>query len=447
MDKVAYLQTWGCQMNVHDTEKIAGVLRGEGYSFTNEPEDAALIILNTCSIREKAEHKFLSRLGYFKLLKRKRPGLQIAVSGCIAQQEGERFLIDNQYVNFTFGPQNIVKLPELIRRDKRKAAVGENPALAETDLPAVRNDGTRAWVNIMYGCNNFCSYCVVPHTRGRERSRPMDSIVNEIRNLSDTGYKEITLLGQNVNSYKDPKRSVFNNSSSFPQLLEAVNAIEGIERVRFVTSHPKDLSPELILAIRDLNKVCEHIHLPLQSGSSKILSLMNRKYSYAEYLDKVTALRRHIPDITITSDIIAGFPTETGQDHDETLAALKEIEFDGVFAFKYSKRRYTRASEMEGQIGEDVKSDRLKTILELQDVITDKINRRLKGQKVEIIVEGESSSDTNHWTGRTRTNKIVNFTPEQSIKKGMLITVTITNSFRHSLEGRPEGLMPVTKSN
>ncbi|WP_420265337.1 tRNA (N6-isopentenyl adenosine(37)-C2)-methylthiotransferase MiaB [Candidatus Magnetominusculus dajiuhuensis] len=436
MDKVAYLQTWGCQMNVHDTEKIAGVLRDEGYAFTNEPEDAALIILNTCSIREKAQHKFLSRLGYFKRLKRKTPGLQIAVAGCIAQQEGERFLIDNQYVNFTFGPQNIAKLPELILSDRRKAAVEENPALAETDIAAVRGDGTRAWVNIMYGCNNFCSYCVVPHTRGRERSRPIDSIVNEIRTLSGEGYKEITLLGQNVNSYKDPGNS-FDKNSSFPRLLEAINAIEGIERIRFVTSHPKDLSLELIHAIRDFNKVCEHIHLPLQSGSSRILSLMNRKYSYAQYLDKITTLRGHIPGITITSDIITGFPTETNEDQQQTLTALKEIEFDGVFAFKYSKRRYTRAAEMEGQIEEDIKSDRLKTILELQDVITDKINRRLQGQKVEILVEGESSSDVNHWTGRTRTNKIVNFTPEKSIKKGMLVTVTITNSFRHSLQGRP----------
>ncbi|MBF0457398.1 MAG: tRNA (N6-isopentenyl adenosine(37)-C2)-methylthiotransferase MiaB [Nitrospirae bacterium] len=421
-------------MNVHDTEKIAGVLRGEGYAFTDRPEDAALIILNTCSIREKAEHKFLSRLGYFRRLKRKRPGLQIVVSGCIAQQEGEKFLIDNKDVDFTFGPQNIVKLPELILRDKRKAAVEENPALAETDLPAIRNDGTRAWVNIMYGCNNFCSYCVVPHTRGRERSRPTDSILNEIKTLSDEGYKEVTLLGQNVNSYRDPK----NVTASFAQLLKSVNAIQGIERVRFITSHPKDLSPELICAIRDLEKVCEHIHLPLQSGSSRILSLMNRKYSYAQYLDKITELRRHIPGISITSDIITGFPTETGDDHEETLAALKEIEFDGIFAFKYSKRRYTRASEMEGQLGEDIKSDRLKTILELQDVITDKINRRLKGQTTEIIVEGESSSDTNHWTGRTRTNKIVNFTPDEKINKGMLITVSITNSFRHSLEGRPD---------
>ncbi|KWT75007.1 tRNA (N6-isopentenyl adenosine(37)-C2)-methylthiotransferase MiaB [Candidatus Magnetominusculus xianensis] len=435
MDKVAYLQTWGCQMNVHDTEKIAGVLRGEGYAFTNKPEDAALIILNTCSIREKAEHKFLSRLGYFRRLKKKRPAMQIVVSGCIAQQEGEKFLIDNQYVDFTFGPQNIAKLPELILRDKRKAAVEENPYLAETELPSIRNDGTRAWVNIMYGCNNFCSYCVVPHTRGRERSRPMDSIVNEIRTLSDEGYKEITLLGQNVNSYNDPNNGT---CASFAELLTAVNAVKGIERVRFVTSHPKDLSPELIAAIGDLDKVCEHIHLPLQSGSTKILSSMNRKYSYAQYLDKITALRDSVPGITITSDIITGFPGETSEDHKETLSALREIEFDGIFAFKYSKRRYTRAADMEGQLDEEIKSERLKTILELQDVITDKINRKLKGQTVEILVEGESSSDPAHWTGRTRTNKIVNFIPVESVKKGMFITVNITNSFRHSLEGQPD---------
>lgn len=317
MEKLAYLQTWGCQMNVHDTEKIAGVLQGQGYAFTNRPQDAALIILNTCSIRQKAQHKFLSRLGYFKRLKKKRPWLQIAVAGCIAQQEGQQFLIDNQYVDFTFGPQNIVKLPELLHN--RMAAVQVNPALAETDLPALRADGTAAWVNIMYGCNNFCSYCVVPHTRGRECSRPMDSIINEIRTLADEGYKEITLLGQNVNSYNDPA-----NGSTFPQLLNAVNSVQAIERVRFVTSHPKDLCPELILAIRDLDKVCEHIHLPLQSGSTRILSLMNRKYSFTDYLNKINALRGHCPGITITSDIIAGFPGESDQDHELTLAAKRK---------------------------------------------------------------------------------------------------------------------------
>ncbi|MBF0319102.1 MAG: tRNA (N6-isopentenyl adenosine(37)-C2)-methylthiotransferase MiaB [Nitrospirae bacterium] len=436
MDKVAYLQTWGCQMNVHDTEKIAGVLRHEGYAFTDNPEDAALIILNTCSIREKAEHKFLSRLGYFKRLKRKRPTLQVAVSGCIAQQEGEKFLIDNQFVDFTFGPQNIVKLPELISKGKRKASVEENPALPDTELPAIRDGGARAWVNIMYGCNNFCSYCVVPYTRGRERSRPMDSIIGEIRALADEGYKEVTLLGQNVNSYKDPKEGP---NSSFPQLLNRVNAIQGIKRIRFITSHPKDLSPELISAIGALDKLCKHIHLPLQSGSTVILSAMNRKYSYKGYMEKITALRQHIPGVAITSDIIAGFPGETGQDHEQTLAALGEIEFDGVFAFKYSKRRNTRASEMEGQIDEDTKAERLRNILELQDIITEKINHRLNGRNVEILVEGQSSSDPNTWTGRTGTNKIVNFIPEGQITKGMLITVNVTNAFRHSLEGRIAG--------
>jgi tRNA-2-methylthio-N6-dimethylallyladenosine synthase len=420
-------------MNVHDTEKIAGVLRHEGYAFTDKPEDAALIILNTCSIREKAEHKFLSRLGYFKLLKRKRPTLQVAVSGCIAQQEGEKFLIDNQFVDFTFGPQNIVKLPELIAKDRRKAAVEENPTLAETELPAIRDDGARAWVNIMYGCNNFCTYCVVPYTRGRERSRPMDSIIGEIMALADEGYKEITLLGQNVNSYKDPKEGPH---TSFPHLLYRVNGIQGIERIRFVTSHPKDLSPELISAMGALDKLCQHIHLPLQSGSTEILTVMNRKYSYEGYMQIITALRAHTPGVAITSDIIAGFPGETRQDHEQTLAALREIEFDGIFAFKYSKRRHTRASAMDGQIDEETKVERLKNILELQDIITEKINHRLKGQKVEILVEGQSSSDPNTCTGRTSTNKIVNFKPEGHITKGMLITVIVTNAFRHSLEGR-----------
>lgn len=414
-------------MNVHDSEKMAGILKSDGYIETSDPKEADIVIFNTCSIRQKAEQKFYSQLGRLKYLKKKKPDLKITVAGCIAQQEGRGILERAPYVDYVLGPQNIHILRDIIKSGSETICTGDNPYITDIELPVDRKDGVRAWVNIMYGCDNFCSYCIVPYTRGRERSRASHSIISEIKDLAENGYKEVTLLGQNVNSYS--------SDMNFTRLLREVSKIDGLERIRFVTSHPKDLSDELIYTIRDLEKVCEHIHLPLQSGSSKILGLMNRKYTYEDYLKKVEKLRKEIPEIAITSDIIAGFPKETDEDHNLTIKALEEIEFDGIFAFKFSPRPMTGAAKMDGQLSDDIKSVRLSEILELQNKITEKKNKELEGTFQEILIEGEGEKNTGKLTGRTRTNKIVHIPSKGDIKRGDMITVKITRAFRHSLEG------------
>ncbi len=413
-------------MNVHDTEKMLGVLQKEGYSQTGDPCKADLIIFNTCSIRQKAEQKFYSELGSTKSYKKRRPGMNIAVAGCIAQHSGKNILRRAPYVDFVFGPQNIHKIGDMVSEKAATFALEDNSEIATKDLPAKRTDGSKAWVTIMYGCNNFCSYCIVPYTRGRERSRPSENIYSEVVELADNGYKEITLLGQNVNSYR--------SDLDFPGLLRKLNRVGGIERIRFVTSHPRDLSDELITAISELPRVCEHIHLPMQAGSSRILRLMNRGYTYEEYIRKVMRLREKVLGISVTSDIIAGFPSETEDDHLLTIKALKEIEFDGIFAFKYSERPGTKAAEMQDHLKDEIKSERLNEIFKIQDEITTKKNKLLEGTTQEILLEGQSETDKEKLTGRTRTNKIVNI-PKIDIEKGTLIKVEITKGRRHSLEG------------
>jgi tRNA-2-methylthio-N6-dimethylallyladenosine synthase len=421
-----FIETFGCQMNVHDSEKISGVLCREGYSPADSPGDSDLIIFNTCSIRQKAEQKFFSELGRIRKLKKKNPALRIAVAGCIAQQQGKKIFRRAPYVDLVFGPQNIHLLKELLKSGTASVATQDNPDVAGVDLPMKRGGGSRAWVSIMYGCNNFCSYCVVPYTRGRERSRPSENILLEIGGLADQGYKEVTLLGQNVNSYR--------SDLDFPGLLEKIDAIPGVERIRFVTSHPRDLSERLILAVQRLAKVCEHMHLPLQSGSNRILGLMNRGYSYEEYLSKLRILRHAVPEISITTDIITGFPGETDEDHRKTIGALKEMEFDGIFAFKYSPRGGTKAAAMEGQVADEVKSRRIGEILDVQDSITLPINKKLEASHREILVEGFSETDRKMLSGRTRSNKVVNF-KGQDICIGSIVTVRIVKARKHSLDG------------
>jgi len=415
-------------MNLHDSEKMLGVLQKEGYCETDNPLRADLIIFNTCSIRQKAEQKFYSELGRMKEYKKRKPGLKIAVAGCIAQQEGKNIFKKAPHIDFIFGPQNIHFLTDLVSGRITPVAVNDNPDIALRDLPVKREDGIKAWITIMYGCNNFCSYCIVPYTRGRERSRPSENIYAEVSALAENGYKEITLLGQNVNSYK--------SDIDFPGLLKKLNGIGGIERIRFVTSHPKDLSDGLIHAISELPKICEHIHLPIQSGSSKILNLMNRGYTCDDYMKKVSELRKKIPDLSITSDIIAGFPGETDDDHMLTIKVLKEIEFDGIFAFKFSPRSRTKAAEMQNQVPENIKSVRLHEILQLQDEITVIKNKHLEGTVQEILIEGNSETDSEKLTGRARSNKIVNI-PMADIEKGKSVKVEITKGRKHSLEGIP----------
>ncbi|MCL5022828.1 MAG: tRNA (N6-isopentenyl adenosine(37)-C2)-methylthiotransferase MiaB [Nitrospirae bacterium] len=423
-----YIETFGCQMNVHDSEKISGVLSREGYRAADSAGESDLIVFNTCSIRHKAEQKFFSRLGRIRKLKKKNPNLRIAVAGCIAQQQGEKVLKRAPYVDFVFGPQNIHLLADLVRRSAPTVADGDNPGLAEKDLPAIRASGSRAWVAVMYGCNNFCSYCVVPYTRGRERSRPSANILREIEELAERGFREVTLLGQNVNSYR--------SEIGFPELLEKINSVAGIERIRFVTSHPRDLSERLISAIGELEKVCEHFHLPLQSGSTRILESMNRGYSYDEYRRRIDRLRSKVPGISLTTDIITGFPGETDADHQQTISALADVEFDGIFAFKFSPRTGTAAAVMNPQVMDEIKSRRILEILEVQDEITLKLNKKLEGSVQKVLVEGLSETDNKVLSGRTRSNKIVNFVGN-AFCIGSTVPVRIVRARKHSLDGEP----------
>lgn len=423
-----FIETFGCQMNVHDSERIAGVLSQEGYSPAESRKDADFIIFNTCSVRQKAEQKFFSELGRIKSLKKRNPGLKIAVAGCIARQQGKKIMQRSPHVDFVFGPQNIHKVNDFLHGDPACTANEDNPEIALTDLPVLRNSEGRAWVTVMYGCDNFCSYCIVPYTRGRERSRPSENIISEIKGIAGQGVKEVTLLGQNVNSYS--------SNVDFPDLLKEVNAVEGIERIRFVTSHPKDFSGKLMQAMAELEKVCEHMHLPLQSGSNRVLSRMDRGYSYDDYRMKIDRLRDIIPEIAITSDIIAGFPGETDDDHKDTVKALNEIGFDGIFAFKYSPRPGTKAALMEDGLEDIIKSERLAEILEVQDRITGRINKGYENTVQEILVEGVSVTGAAALTGRTRTNKIVNFSGI-TCDKNSIVNVRIAESKKYSLRGAP----------
>ncbi|MEJ2696822.1 MAG: tRNA (N6-isopentenyl adenosine(37)-C2)-methylthiotransferase MiaB [Candidatus Sulfobium sp.] len=436
MQRSFFVYTYGCQMNAHDSEKIRGLLTGKGYVNADSPEEADLIIFNTCAIREKAEQKFFSQLGRTGMLKRKRTELQIAVTGCVAQEAGKRLLGKAPFVDFVIGPQNIHRLAEVVSSDRRVETGQDNSDIALREFSAERESRVKAWISIMYGCNNFCSYCIVPYTRGREVSRPGSSILAEAGDLTARGYREITLLGQNVNSYR--------SEMGFVELLRKIDET-GINRVRFVTSHPRDFSIELIDAVTNLRSVCEHIHLPIQSGSDRILELMNRGYTFSDYKRKVDALRDKIPDATITTDIIAGFPGESEEDHEDTVRALEEIGFDGIFAFKFSPKKGTRANDMKDQLDETVKSARLNRILKVQEGITYRKNKELEGTVQEILIEGLSETDSEMLVGRTRTNKIVtiNALPGDA---GSLMRVRIEKARLHSLSAVPVDLETFTAS-
>jgi len=412
-------------MNVHDSEKMLGTLEEAGYAAAESPDNADLIIFNTCAIRAKAEQKFFSQLGRTKMLKRKNPQVRIAVAGCVAQESKDELRKRAPYVDFVLGPQNIHHVKNLFHAAKQ-TLIEENPDISTQEYEMRRQSSSRAWVSIMYGCNNFCSYCIVPYTRGREISRPSSSVLSEIRDLKEKGYCEVTLLGQNVNSYR--------SDLDFVQLLHEAGTI-GLERVRFVTSHPRDLSPSLIRAMADIPSVCEHLHLPLQSGSDRVLERMNRKYTYAAFREKVMMIRERIPGVAITTDIIVGFPGERDRDYEDTVRAIEEIGFDGMFGFKYSKRKGTKAFGMEDQISEDIKTERLKRLLKIQEDITLRRNKAMEGSVQEILIEGPSETDPDMLMGRTRTNKIVTILNDGD-REGTLLSVKIHRARHHSLDGR-----------
>ncbi|NPV52030.1 MAG: tRNA (N6-isopentenyl adenosine(37)-C2)-methylthiotransferase MiaB [Firmicutes bacterium] len=435
------LQTFGCQMNVHDSETIAGILEKEGYIPTEDPEEADLILFNTCCVRENPERKVYGRAGDLKRLKEKNPGLVIGICGCMVQQEGELEKIREQlpHVDLVFGTHNIHRLPELLHRVEaglRQAYEVWDVERAEKEdlvegLPVKREGDLKAWVTIMYGCDNFCSYCIVPYVRGRERSRPLEDIIAEVTELGREGYKEVTLLGQNVNAYGKglPERI------DFADLLAALDGVPGIERIRYTTSHPRDFSLKLIQSIAASRKVCEHFHLPLQAGSDKILRRMNRGYTAQRYLDLVAEIRKHVPDSSITTDLIVGFPGEAEEDFQDTLDMVRKVEFDSAFTFIYSPRRGTAAANMPDQVSEDEKRDRIYRLIAVQNEISLRKNEALRGKTVEVLVEGESETSSALLQGRTRTNKLVLFPGDKDVLYGRLVSVKITEPQTWLLRG------------
>lgn len=428
--------TYGCQMNEEDSEKLSGMLINLGYERTEKKEKADVIIFNTCCVRENAELKVYGNLGVLRKLKLKKPDLVIAVCGCMMQQKGMAKDIIKRfpYVDIIFGTHNSYKFPEYLNRVKQegKSVIeiwNKEDGIVE-GLPVDRLSSIKAFVTIMYGCNNFCTYCIVPYVRGRERSRKPEDIENEIKDLVSKGYKEITLLGQNVNSYgKGLEPSI-----DFAGLLRRVNAIPGVERIRFMTSHPKDLSYEMIDEIKNCDKVCEHIHLPVQSGSSRLLKEMNRHYDREKYMKLVKRIKEVIPGCAITTDIIVGFPGETEEDFNETLSLVKEVGYDSAFTFIYSKRQGTPAFEMENQIPDDVKHVRFNRLVEAVNESCAEKNKEYEGNIYDVLVEGLSKNDENKLTGRTRTGKLVNFTGNKD-HIGKIVNVKITEALTFSLNG------------
>ncbi|EJT6159401.1 tRNA (N6-isopentenyl adenosine(37)-C2)-methylthiotransferase MiaB [Clostridium perfringens] len=437
MDKKLFcISTYGCQMNEEDSEKLSGMLKSQGYERTENKEEASIIIFNTCCVRENAENKVFGNLGQLKQLKKKNPNLVIAICGCMMQQVGmaDKVLKTFPYVDIIFGTHNAHKFPEYLHRVLQegvqvKEILNKEEGIVE-GLPIDRKSDVKAFVTIMYGCNNFCTYCIVPYVRGRERSRKSDDIIKEIEELVSQGYKEITLLGQNVNSYGKGLEEVID----FAGLLRKVNEVKGLERVRFMTSHPKDLSDDVIMAIKECDKLCEQVHLPVQSGSSRILKEMNRHYDREYYLDLVKKIKSEIPDVTLTTDIIIGFPGETEEDFLDTLSLCEEVGYDSAFTFIYSRRNHTPADKMENQIPDDIKHDRFNRLVE---AINKKVvikNKEYEGKVVEVLVEGPSKNDETKLTGRTRNGKLVNFAGDEKLV-GKLVNLKIVRAQPFSLIG------------
>lgn len=430
-EKKALVITHGCQMNEHDSEKITWLLEKMGYTFVNDVGDADLVILNTCSVRHSAEDKVYGQLGNLKNLKSKKKNIKVAVCGCMMQREESRNYVIEKFpnVDIIFGTNNIWKLPELLSSsyDGRKLSIDieENPLSIDNSLGANRLYNFKSYVNIMYGCNNFCSYCIVPYTRGRETSRKPIEIIREIEELAKNGTKEVTLLGQNVNSYGKN----FDDKFSFANLIEKINDIKGIERIRFMTSHPKDISDELIYSFKNLNKLCNFLHLPVQAGSSRVLKMMNRKYTKEDYLRKIDKVKNVNPNIALSTDIMVGFPGESEEDFLHTLDLVKKVEYDTSFTFIYSIRENTPAAKME-QVPDKVKHDRFERLLEILYPIQEKKNKAFIGRDVDVLVEDFSKKDNTYVSGRTDEFKLINFNGnKKDIGKILKVRVKDANSF------------------
>lgn len=432
----ATVQTYGCQQNEADSERIAGMLETMGYTIIADENIADVIIINTCAVREHAELKALSITGQFKHLKTKKPSLLIGIGGCMVSQDHRKDDIKNKYpyVDFLFGTTMLYRLPEIMYnkmvKSKRQFYIDHGDGNIAEGLPVKRASDFKAWVSIMNGCNNFCSYCIVPYVRGRERSRLPEDILAEVKEIVALGYKEITLLGQNVNSYgKDLEKGI-----DFSDLLSEICKIEGDFSVRFMTSHPKDASRKLIDTIAENPKIARQFHLPLQSGSDRVLKIMNRHYTKESYLELIKYMREKMPDIAITTDIIVGFPGETEEDFLETLDVLKKAEYDNIYSFIYSRRKGTPAAEMENQIDEKTKGERFQRLLDTQNKISNQKNQSYVGKTIEVLVEDFSKTDKSKLTGRNEKNRLVHFTGNESFI-GKKVKVKVTSAETFSLMG------------
>ncbi len=435
MSKNYHIITYGCQMNEHDSENIAGMLEALDYSHTPNPEEADVVVMNTCSVREHADKRFFGMLGQFKKQKKNNPDFIICICGCMPQQPHivEEIRKSFGWVDIVFGTQTIAEFPNLlmerIRTGKKQFSIIANNEEIPEEKESKREFKHKALVNITYGCNNFCTYCIVPYTRGREKSRSLRAVKQEIINLVNDGVKEVMLLGQNVNSFRDA------DGNNFAALIRALDEVEGLERIRFMTSHPKDLSDELIACFGDCKKLCHNIHLPVQSGSDEVLRRMNRHYNRQRYMEIVEKLRATCPDLSISTDIIVGFPGETEEDFLDTLSLVREVEYDSAFTFIYSPRVGTPAAKYDEQIPENIKHERFDRLVEEVNRCSAKKNSEYLGKIVTVMVDGPSKNDAGAWSGRTDTFKLVNFTSEEPLTEGQVVSVRITETKTFSLDG------------
>lgn len=430
-----YIETYGCQMNLADTEIVLGILKKQGYDVTDNPESADVVLLNTCSIRDNAEQRIYGRIGNLKTLKQNNPDLVLGILGCMAERLRKDLIEDKKVVDLVVGPDEYRRLPEYIdvafNGDK---GIGVKLSRTETydDIEPHREDGINAWISVMRGCDKFCTFCVVPFTRGRERSRSLHSIVAELENLSARGFKDVTLLGQNVNSYLDEESS---HNWDFADLLSAAAKVDRTMRIRFSTSHPQDISDKLLYTIAEHPNLCNYIHLPVQSGSNRILDLMNRTYTVEHYLNLIEKAKKIISGVSFSTDIISGFPTETWEDHLATIEVMKQVRYDGAYMFKYSPREGTKAYKMEDDVPEEVKSKRLQEIIDLQQQISLEKNQELIGKEEIILVEGFSKKSKEYVSGRTDTNKMVIVPINGRIKVSDYLKVKINKATSGTLFG------------
>jgi len=434
LNKTYYIITYGCQMNEHDSENLAGMLESMDFIEAEEPEQADLVLMNTCSVREHADNRFFGMLGQYKKRKQNDPDFIICVCGCMPQQPRivEEIRQSYSWVDIVFGTQTIAEFPMLLQKrirtgKKQFSIVPDNKTLPD-ESRTKRLHPYKALVNITYGCNNFCTYCIVPYTRGREKSRSLRDVLREVENLAADGVREVMLLGQNVNSFRDSE------GHDFADLIHALDGVDGLQRIRFMTSHPKDLSDDLIDCFRTSQKLCHHIHLPVQAGSDEVLRRMNRHYDREKYLSLIRRLREACPDIAISTDIIVGFPGETEADFEDTLSLVREVQYDSAFTFIYSPREGTPAAGFDDQIPDEVKHDRLNRLVEEVNAGSLQKNNQLKGKVFDVLVEGRSKKDDQCMSGRTDTFKLVNFKADEDLT-GQTVPVRITDSKTFSLDG------------